>query len=179
MIICWHKSFGTQLRYHSKAVTGKSIVFLTLVLLIISGCSKKPKDDEPVIPSAPSIEENIMGDSDSGKAMGLQTINFPFDSFVLTEESKSVLKNNADLLNSKTSMKIQIEGHCDPRGGIQYNIALGEKRANAAKKFLEKLGVSPDRITIISYGKERLLDSGTSEDAFSKNRRDNFVITSR
>ena len=119
----------------------------------------------------------MTGDSDTGKAMGLQTIHFPYDSFLLDGEEKELLKANADILKSKTELKIQIEGHCDQRGGIQYNLALGEKRANSTKAFLTDLGIPSNRITVISFGKEKLIDPGTSEEAYARNRRANFVIT--
>ncbi|MBI2711538.1 MAG: OmpA family protein [Bdellovibrio sp.] len=127
---------------------------------------------------AADANENTAGDSDSGKAMGLETVHFPFDSFTLDSEAQNVLKNNASIMKDKSHLKIQIEGHCDQRGGIQYNIALGEKRANATRKFLTDLGVSHDRMTVISFGKEKLIDTGTSEESYAKNRRSNFVITS-
>ncbi|OFZ69463.1 MAG: hypothetical protein A3K03_02435 [Bdellovibrionales bacterium RIFOXYD1_FULL_44_7] len=161
-------------------------VFRTLALIValatalsFSGCSKKQKAEEEATPTAPTVEENVLGDSDSGQALGLQTIHFPYDSFVLSSEAKNNLKSNAAILKDKTSVKIQIEGHCDQRGGIQYNIALGEKRANAVKRYLQDMGVEGSRITTISYGKERPVDGSFTEEAFSKNRRANFVITSR
>jgi peptidoglycan-associated lipoprotein len=149
-------------------------------LVAASACSSnKPAPEESSVPNATAADENVSGDSDSGKAMGLQTVYFPYDSFNLDSQGKSALKANADILKSNGSVKIQVEGHCDQRGGIQYNIALGEKRANAVKKYLADQGVSGDRVTTISFGKERPLDSGTSEEAYAKNRRANFVITSK
>ncbi len=148
-------------------------------MIFIVGCSsKQPKPDEGGVPSAAAADENVSGDSDSGKAVGLQTIHFPFDSFTLDSENKGLLQSNASILKDKPSLKIQIEGHCDQRGGIQYNIALGEKRANATRKFLEDLGIAGDRMTVISFGKERPVDNGTTEEAYAKNRRANFVVTS-
>lgn len=155
-------------------------VLIALMSMMASSCAKKaPVIEEQPIPTAPQADENVTGDSDSGKAMGLQTIYFPYDAFILDAEAKRILKANADILKDKTSVKIQIEGHCDQRGGIQYNIALGEKRANATMKYLVDLGISGDRISIISFGKERPIDPSTSEEAYAKNRRANFVITSR
>ena len=155
------------------------VAFLASCIWFAVGCTPKKAEDESATPTAPTVQENTMGDSDSGNAMGLQTIHFPYDSFLLDETAKSQLKANADILKDKTSVRIQIEGHCDQRGGIQYNIALGEKRANAVKNYLEGMGIGADRITTISYGKERPIDPGTSEDAYAKNRRANFVITAR
>ena len=144
--------------------------------LSLSACSKKKVEDEV---TAGAIDNSAMGDSDSGQAMGMQTIYFPYDSFVLTTEAKSILKANSDIMKDKTSIKIQIEGHCDQRGGIQYNIALGEKRAVAVKKYLEDLGVAGDRIATISFGKEKPLNPAETEEAYAKNRRANFVVTAR
>lgn len=163
-----------------KLIYRLSIVLAVLAIGMAVGCSKKQKPEEVSVPTAASADENVMsGDSDSGQAMGLQTVNFPYDSFTLDSAAKSVLKSNADVLKDKTSLKIQVEGHCDSRGGIQYNIALGEKRANVVKKYLEDLGISGDRITTISFGKEKLLDTSDTEAAHAKNRRGNFVVTSR
>lgn len=153
-------------------------------LITASSCSKSTTPDETdttqVVPTAVNADTNAdTGDSDSGRAMGLQTVHFPYDSFALDEESKGVLSANAEILKGQASVKIQIEGHCDQRGGIQYNIALGEKRANATKGFLTELGIAADRVTTISFGKERPIDAAQTEEAFGKNRRANFVITSK
>ncbi len=164
----------------SKSRPARMIACIGIMAMIaLSASCQKNKADESAAPTAPSVEDNTLGDSDHGNALGLQTVNFPYDSFVLSEDGKNTLKANADILKDKSSVKIQVEGHCDQRGGIQYNIALGEKRAGAVRKYLSDLGISGDRVTTISYGKERLLDPGTSEEAHAKNRRANFVITSR
>lgn len=157
------------------------IITLTLAALIsLSACSKpKVQTDETAIPTAANADENTMGDSDSGQAMGLQTVHFPYDSYTLDDANKTQLKANAQILKDKPSIKIQIEGHCDARGGIQYNLALGEKRANAVKKFLQDQGIAADRLSVISFGKEKLLDTAENEAAHAKNRRGTFVITAR
>lgn len=158
-----------------------SLVLAFIAVTGLAGCGgKKAKDDESSIPNAVGADTNgDTGDSDSGKAGGLQTVHYPYDSFNLDGNAKDALKANASILKSKSSYKIQIEGHCDRHGGIQYNIALGEKRANAAKKFLEDLGVPSERVTTVSFGKERPLDPAETEAADSKNRRANFVVTSK
>ena len=175
------------MKFSGGVVRALFLIGLSLQLtLMTSGCSHSKTADENAADSsapapavtAPATDENLMGDSDSGKAMGMQTIHFAYDSFLLDEEAKGQLKQNVQILKDKPSVKIQIEGHCDKKGGIQYNIALGEKRANAVKKFTEDLGIAGDRITTISYGKERLMDQGDTDDANAKNRRANFVITS-
>lgn len=150
----------------------------TVATLAVTGCSKKPAPDATSLPTAANADET-MGDSDSGKALGLQTINFAYDAYTLSSEAKEILKANAQIMKDKTSIKIQVEGHCDQRGGIQYNIALGEKRANSVRKFMQDSGIAKDRIEIISFGKEKPLDPSDTEAAHAKNRRANFVVTSR
>jgi peptidoglycan-associated lipoprotein len=77
------------------------------------------------------------------------------------------------------SVKIQIEGHCDERGTVEYNLALGERRANSAKRYLSSLGLTVNRVSTISYGKEKPLDPGHNEEAWAKNRRDHFIVLSK
>jgi peptidoglycan-associated lipoprotein len=156
----------------------KWVLLLLAAVLSMPSCSKKPKADESTLPSAANADENL-GDSDHGNAMGLQSVNFAYDAYVLDAKAKEVLKANAQILKDKGSLKIQVEGHCDARGGIQYNVALGEKRANSVKKFLSEQGITTDRISVISFGKEKLLENGSTDEAHAKNRRANFVVTSR
>jgi peptidoglycan-associated lipoprotein len=106
----------------------------------------------------------------------LKMINFDFDSYVLSQPARDVLYNNADYLLKKYKGKVKLEGHCDERGSDEYNLALGEKRAKAAMDYLATLGVPPEQLSIISYGKERPLDAGHSEENWAKNRRVEFVI---
>ena len=151
------------------------VVFLCLGMI---GCGhKQPKAD--AVSTSPLIEEADLGSSDQGRAMGLQTVHFGFDSNLLSKNMKSTLAQDAEILKSNPNVRIQIEGHCDSRGGIQYNIALGERRANSVKSYLEDLGVSGQRLAIISYGKERPLVSGETEEAYAKNRRANFIVTAK
>jgi peptidoglycan-associated lipoprotein len=164
-----------------KTLLPRLSLFVALAAIIsfsATGCKTAPKKGEETV-ATEAMDSNTLGDSDSGKAMGLQTIHFGYDSFLLDNEAKDILKSNAQILKDNPDTRIQIEGHTDARGGIQYNIALGEKRANSVKAFLSDLGVKGDRITTISYGKERPLDQGTTDEAYAKNRRANFVITAR
>ncbi len=102
-------------------------------------------------------------------------IHFDFDKYVLSAEAREVLKKHAEWLNKNQKVKIVIEGHCDERGTPEYNLALGERRASEAKKYLTELGVVEKRVNTVSYGKERPLDPGHNETAWTKNRRDGFV----
>jgi peptidoglycan-associated lipoprotein len=162
-----------------------SLALIAFSLAIgFASCKSAQKTDDSEYSGTGSTEltagdDNTLGDSDSGRAMGLQTVFFRYDSFDIDSEGRAAVETNVAILKENPSAKVQIEGHCDQRGGIQYNIALGERRANAVQSALRRAGITADRITTISYGKERLLDSSMSEDAFARNRRANFVITSK
>jgi peptidoglycan-associated lipoprotein len=101
---------------------------------------------------------------------------FALDSSVLSSEAQATLSRQAEWLKSNSSVKIAVEGHCDERGTREYNIALGERRASAAKNFLASVGVDAARVSTISYGKERPAVMGSDESAWSQNRRAVTVI---
>jgi peptidoglycan-associated lipoprotein len=103
-------------------------------------------------------------------------IYFDFDRAELKPESRNILKTKAAWLKAHTEYSVRIEGHCDERGTNEYNIALGERRANAAWKYLNALGISGDRMDTVSYGEERPIDTGHDESAWRKNRRDQFKL---
>jgi len=105
-------------------------------------------------------------------------IHFDFDKFSLTNEGREILAKKASWLQGHADLKIKIEGHCDERGTNEYNMALGEGRANSAMKYLVIAGVKAGRISTISYGEEMPLDAGQNEDAWTKNRRAHFRIVS-
>lgn len=107
----------------------------------------------------------------------LEKIYFNFDSADLSKDATEKLSHNANiLLNARNDAKLRIEGNCDERGSAEYNLALGERRAIAAANYLKTMGVKAERISVISYGKERPAIQGNDETAWSKNRRDEFVI---
>jgi peptidoglycan-associated lipoprotein len=105
-----------------------------------------------------------------------ERIFFDFDKSVLKPESQALLKKKADWLKANPATKMLIEGNTDERGTAEYNLALGERRAESAKKFLVDLGIDAKRISTISYGEERPLDPRQKEEAWAKNRNDGFVI---
>lgn len=116
------------------------------------------------------------GDSSAAakSANGLSRIHFDFDSYALKQPARDTLYSNAEYLLKKSHAKVRLEGHCDERGSDEYNLALGENRAKAALNYLITLGVPADQLSIVSYGKERPLDNGHNEEAWSKNRRVEF-----
>jgi len=101
---------------------------------------------------------------------------FEFDSAVLLAEAQAILKKKAEWLTNNPDVTATIEGHCDERGTNEYNLALGDRRAESAKTFLMDLGISGSRLSCISYGEERPVDPGHNEEAWSKNRRGHFTI---
>ncbi len=113
--------------------------------------------------------------SDSGKIDGLHTIYFEYDKAGLTSEAKKLISENIDWIKKNEKSTIQIEGHTDERGSVEYNLALGDRRAKAVRKYLVDSGIDGKRLKVISYGKEKPVATGDSESAFSKNRRANFV----
>jgi len=109
----------------------------------------------------------------------LKPIFFDFDKYDIRPADTEILKGNSALLKKFPNVKIQIEGHCDERGTNEYNLALGERRANSTKKYLTSLGITADRVSTISYGEEKPFDPGHNEEAWAKNRRSHFLITAK
>lgn len=105
---------------------------------------------------------------------GMQRIHFDFDQFTLSAEARATLGENAKYLNAMSNVQVVIEGHCDARGSDEYNLALGESRALAAKNYLVSLGVSDKRLSVISYGEEKPLVDASNEEAWAQNRRAEF-----
>jgi peptidoglycan-associated lipoprotein len=114
---------------------------------------------------------------DQINAVESEKIYFDYDKADLKPEAQSILEQKAKFLLANPSYSLTVEGNCDERGTNEYNLALGERRADAAKKFLNSLGISADKITTISYGEEKPVDPGQDETAWAKNRRDEFKLT--
>jgi peptidoglycan-associated lipoprotein len=110
------------------------------------------------------------------KAFEAESVYFDYDKADIKADAKAVLEKKAAWLRANSQFKVTIEGNCDERGTNEYNMALGEKRAKAAQKFLNALGISADRMSTVSYGEERPADPGHNEKAWAKNRRDDFKL---
>lgn len=108
-------------------------------------------------------------------AKGLNRIHFDFDKSFIKAEYEPVLKANADWMRGHAKKQVTIEGHCDERGTNEYNIALGDRRANSTKNYLTNLGVTADRLSTVSYGEERALESCPNESCWWQNRRADFL----
>ncbi len=171
-----------------KASCGKGILMLAALVLaagFMSGCSKKtavpditqtepdrtPKDNgsNPGNPDAPA---DVVSSDDSA----LKDVFFDYDDYSLSADARSRLAGNASYLKEMGSLRATIEGHCDERGTVEYNLALGQRRADAAKSYLVNLGIDSGRLSTISYGEERPFDPGHDETAWKQNRRAHFKV---
>ena len=155
----------------------KNILISLFSIFIIFACSSTPVEKVDVqetrtvdlTDSSNQDDKVMMSDLDLGEAY--VTVLFDYDDDTLREDSLSELFEISRLMKSNSKYTLLVEGHADERGTREYNLALGERRANAAKDYLMTYGISGNRISVISYGKERPVDSGSNPLAWSKNRR--------
>lgn len=158
------------------------ILGLSVALTGCGSSSKKASSDSSMSSPDSSSDDSAIelnGDSDSNKAGGLRTVFFAYDSSSLSGDARTTLEGNVAFLKDNTDVEVQIEGHCDERGGVQYNLALGERRANAVRDYMVAMGVARSRVSTISFGKERPLAFGHDNSAWGQNRRANFVVTAK
>jgi len=123
-------------------------------------------EEKPVAEEKPAVVE----------ISRLDAIYFAFDKYTLRPEARDALKKNADWLSKNPAKNVVIEGNCDERGTGEYNMALGQRRADSAAKYLIDLGIAKDRVSTVSYGKERPVCKESNEECWSKNRRTDFVL---
>jgi len=165
----------------------KKLWIILALLIVVPGflftvsCQKKVQAQAPVAPPpapapAPAPAPPPAPAKLDVPAFMTERIYFDFDKSMLKLDAQSLLKKKADWLKANPNTKVLIEGNCDERGTPEYNLALGERRAESAKKFLVDLGIDAKRISTISYGEERPVDSRHNEEAWAKNRNDGFVI---
>jgi peptidoglycan-associated lipoprotein len=172
-------------------VKGLSILILLVLVVALSGCCLfKGKGQTETVTAPPAVVEQepspeviaaeLAALLKEAQAEGaLMPIYFDYDKSNLKSEAKKDLDKTAAWLAKKTTVNIRIEGNCDERGTNEYNMALGDRRANTAKEYLVKLGVSADRLETVSLGEEKPFDPGHSEASWAKNRRDDFMPTSK
>jgi peptidoglycan-associated lipoprotein len=142
----------------------------------------RPVDEPiPVPPEPEGIRAgDLKGDLDSLNRSGvLKPVFFDLDSSEVNTDGQRALQENAEMMRKNLQWQVTIEGHCDERGTAEYNLALGERRAIAARAYLVSLGIPAERVRVVSYGKEFPFEQGHDEAAWSKNRRAHFVITAR
>ncbi len=161
---------------------------LAFTLLIAAGCGGKKalKMTETPAPQEPATEpvarpervEKAAPEMAKKETVApiLEKVYFDYDKYDLTSAAREVLAVNAQVLRKNSEVPVVIEGHCDERGTVEYNLALGDRRAKAVKDYLAWLGIDSSRLTTVSYGKERPVDLGQHEAAWAQNRRAEFVI---
>jgi peptidoglycan-associated lipoprotein len=175
-----------------------AMVFIIPGLLMTASCAKK------MVKAEPAVQEVKQDTTQPAQAMEVKTqeddadarrkaeeerlrqealrrftnedIYFDYDKAVIKSEAERVLADKAEYMKMNSDIKVVVEGHCDERGSNEYNLALGERRAKAAKAFLKDLGIDVERMSTISYGEERPVDDGHNEEAWAKNRRAHFVV---
>ena len=170
------------------------ILISTILLVFISACATKPKDTSDASGSgSTSSDSSVTSDSEgtisetagSGIILGSQEdlivnvgdrVFFGYDSSDLDSDALELLQDQVAWLKQNSNVSVTIEGHCDERGTREYNLALGEKRAQAVKNYLIGLGISPDRVSTISYGKERPAVVGSNDGAWAQNRRSVTIV---
>lgn len=171
-----------------KRLCGVVVVGL-LIALVGSGCSSKKKGagagagagagvGEEGLAGGGSLDRYKQGTLGTGEEGPLKEIHFAFDSAELDESARTTLRDDGNWLRDHAQAKVEIEGHCDERGTVEYNLALGAKRARAAKDYLVAFGIAADRLTTISYGEELPLCHEHDETCWQRNRRVHFVVLS-
>ena len=161
---------------------------LPLVMVaVLAGCSKKKEVAEPAPPPPPTTAEpapapappptNTEPTEQPSKTVQdqLADVFYDYDSAELGSSAQSTLDADGKVLNDNASVSVTIEGHCDERGTVEYNLALGDRRANAAKDYLVRFGIAASRLSAVSYGEERPFATGADESAYAQNRRAHLV----
>jgi peptidoglycan-associated lipoprotein len=169
-------------------------ILIVIATALLAACASQPKPTPPAAPRAPAPSAPAYrpaptqppGAVQSGPTPGSvpdfvvnvgDRVYFDFDQYLIRPDAQSVLAAQAVWLNRYPAVKVRIEGNADERGTREYNFALGARRANSVRTFLVQRGVNPSRITTVSYGKERPIDSGTGEAAWQRNRNAHTAIT--
>ena len=163
----------------------KSLITCALMFLmtvVVFGCKKAPPEtvsvsDGPVVPVESPVAQAPVPDEVKQMAANFSKVFFEFDAASLTSSAQQALADNVTIMTGNNDLKVEVQGHADERGTTDYNLSLGQKRAESVKKYMVAQGVSPTRLATISYGEERPVDHTSTEIAWSKNRRAEFRIT--
>ena len=161
---------------------------LVAALIATGACSKKRPEELPPPPSETPVATGPVDSGTTGtgvtpgsaedfrQSVTSDTVNFALDSYDIDPQARAILDSQATWLQRYPNVRVTIEGHCDERGTREYNLALGDRRANAAKNYLASRGVPASRINVISYGKERPLALGSDDESYAQNRRAVTVV---
>ncbi|MHB8078947.1 MAG: peptidoglycan-associated lipoprotein Pal [Candidatus Krumholzibacteriia bacterium] len=167
------------------------LLLIALLSALAAGCGRKPKvatetapapapvqvipESAPPPPAAPAPTPAVDYANLDPNGYGIDDVFFPYDSFTLSEAAMATLERNARLMKEHAAVNYLVEGHCDERGTVEYNLALGEKRARVVQDYLVSLGVPAARLRLVSYGEERPFVEGNDEAAWAQNRRAHFA----
>jgi peptidoglycan-associated lipoprotein len=157
----------------------KVLAGIALVGLSVVGCTNDEKAPESLPESSKVSEPAAPPAVDQAQSFKAEAVYFAFDDYTLTNEARTALNSFGDHLKAHTAAQVQVEGHCDERGSVEYNLALGEKRAQSVKAYLASLGVDAARVQTISFGEEKPASEGHDESAWSRNRRAEFVLSTK
>ena len=154
-------------------------ILIVLLSLAVVGCKKTPPVTEtPVITSTPEPTAPQRLPSEIVElAQNFSRVYFDLDSATLSGSAKSALDANVEIMSKRPDIKLEVQGHADERGTTDYNLALGQRRAQSVYRYMKSNGIAQSRIKVVSYGEERPLRNGSSESSWSQNRRCEFVIT--
>ncbi len=144
----------------------RDVLLVLVVLVFVSACACRTRSVGLDGAHIPVAQEGLI----------LKDVNFAFDSYQISPVAAEILRGHAEWLKNNPNTRVQIEGHCDERGTQEYNMVLGANRARAAMEYLRSLGISENRLSTVSYGKELPLDPRSNEEAWAKNRRAHFNI---
>ena len=169
-------------------------VVVCLGMLVLWGCPKKtevsvapqtPREETPAAAAtaqpeqkAEAVKPEETRERVAVAPAGLQPVHFDYNKALLAAEAREILKANAEWLKAHPQTKVRVEGNCDERGTREYNQTLGQRRAASAKKYLTDMGISGQRILLVSYGKEKASCNESTESCWQKNRRDDFTVVS-
>lgn len=134
-------------------------------------------DVQPIDNDMARGEDFTVSDPETGEGGPIEDVHFEYDSSSLTDQARAILDRHAAWLKAHPGAKVMVEGHCDERGTVEYNLALGDRRARAARDYLVSVGVPSDMLRTTSYGKERPLDPASGEAAWARNRRAHFLVS--
>ncbi len=163
-------------------------LFMCVAVLVVAGCktptepvpseSDTGRTEFPTEPETSGLDDRgaTSGGAERDAVGTLRTVYFDFDDYALTGSARSDLRHNAGVLESAPDVRIEVQGNCDERGTNEYNLALGKKRAESARQYLIDLGVDSSRVGTISFGEENPEVRGSTEAAWAKNRRDDFIV---
>jgi len=134
-------------------------------------------DVQPIDSDVARGEDFTVSDPETGEGGPIEDIHFEYDQATLTDQARAILDRHSAWLKAHPTAKVMVEGHCDERGTVEYNLALGDRRARAARDYLASVGVSGEMLRTTSYGKERPLDTASTEAAWARNRRAHFTVS--